>query len=249
MRWTRERDPSFALGPEAIGLTQGVEIAATADRLLVIGHQGGEGIPRGQWAWWYRPGTGWCAIPGGLETEGIDGPAADRSRFWAVRFDDAYVPRLLESAGGIAWTDVGAAPALRLIAIERPSGCLLMTGFDQDAEASSSVVWVSEDGTTWTALAQSGPTPVGWGSTITGTDGVLVWTVDAEGPVAGDWSWIGTSTDGGATWSVSAGWPGLAFSVGPAVAIADLAVIAVSGGDGVRVWTLPRSVTVGTLRR
>lgn len=251
-RWMRERDPSFGLGPDAIGFTQGVEIAATADRLLVIGRQGGEGMPRARWAWTSRLTSGWQRIPGALEAEvGGGALAADRWAFGTIRTDAGSVPQLLRSAGGVDWIDVGAAPSDGILVFERPTGRLLLSGYDHEAVVAPSILFASMDGVTWEPVAQSRPTTTGWGSTITSTDGVMVWTVDADSPVAGDWSWIGTSTDGGTTWTVRAGWPELALSGPKAVAVADLAVVVVSaGGDGhLRVWTLPRSGVVGTLRQ
>lgn len=81
--WTRVKDPMLTLGRRVASLTQGVQAAATADRMVVIGRQGGEEIPRRSWAWTLDPGGAWQRIPGGLD--GIREITADAGGFAGTR--------------------------------------------------------------------------------------------------------------------------------------------------------------------
>jgi len=244
--WRRLHDPSFALGADACCISQGVEAAATDDRMLVLAHQGGEEIPRRRWAWVMEAGGAWHRLPGGLEAD-IDGSVGSTGTdFFAVRSisGEADGRSLMLSPDGQAWTSAGAVPPYSAPVWDGDGGRYLAVAQEpHDGDAAAPVVWSSVDGVTWSPLASGMPNPVTYGSVVAAGDGLLVWVVDAgDDDGSGSWSWIGTSMDGGATWSVSAGWPGQALAGGKAIVITPEAVIIAGGdaGDRTRIWTLSR---------
>ena len=241
--WTRVSDPTFALGRSAFALSHGVEAAATGDRMVVIGRQGGEENPRRTWAWTLDPGGVWQRNPGGLEgirgltTDG-DGFAGQRDTHTGPASNDA---ELLTSTDGVIWTSRGLMPPDVDPVPDPVRGGYVVARDEETLPPKVPTIWRSIDGSTWTPIVRGMPTDLCCGHIAAG-DGLLVWIVDG-GTVEPDvpWTWIGISEDGGATWTVSAGWPDLVIQGGRSVVITPEEIVIAGGGlDSVQAWVLPR---------
>ncbi len=243
--WRRLRDPSFGLGADACCISQGVEAAATGDRLLVLAHQGGEEIPGRRWAWVMDAGGGWRQLPGGLEAA-LDGSVGSTgTSFFAVHTvtGEPDGRSLVVSPDGETWTTAGTLPPYSVPVWDGYHGrYLAVTQEPHDAPVAPPILWTSPDGVAWTVLYAGTPSAVTYGSAVAAERGLLVWIVDAgDGSDDGSWSWIATSADGGTTWSVSAGWPRQTLQGGKSIAISpDATVIAGGPLDRTRIWMQPR---------
>jgi len=241
--WRRLRDPSFELGRDAFGLSHGAEVAVTADRMLVVAHQGGEEIPNRQWAWIRDAGGDWRRIRGGLDASVGSLVGATDDGFFAVDggSSDPDGARLVTSRDGESWSTLGRLPDYGFATLD-PAGprFLSVNQEPHDADAVAPLLWASSDAQTWSELAVGMPSAVTFGSVAAVGEGLIVWVADA-GTDEALWSWIGVSEDDGVTWAVSAGWPRLAQEGRKSIAIGDDAIV-IAGGQshGTHVWTLPR---------
>ena len=214
--WRRLRDPAFTLGPTAVGIN-GLQVAATGDRLLVVGDQGGEDVPSRRWAWLMERGGEWRRIPGGLDGTVDSGLTSDGRRFWATRqIESSLVPgatALVVSGDGETWAELAPLPDVTAPVAAPELGRLLVVIPRVGPGQVTHELLASADGTAWSPFAASAPADPSSGSRVISEDGALVWLLDTGfDDVSRDWTWIGVSEDGGHTWSVSAGWPGLALA-------------------------------------
>ncbi|MFN8620639.1 MAG: sialidase family protein [Chloroflexota bacterium] len=243
--WDRIPDRSFALGQESAGLDV-LELAATDDRLMVLGFQGGEEIPHRQWAWTMdRDGT-WAAIPGGLDGIVDDVLTADATAFHGLRMVAPHDT----SSGTIAMTSTDGRTWAPGVTIPDPDGWdaritgdgRWLTLTEPDAGTTkTSVISRSDDLASWTPIAQTASLPSDARSRLDVADGIAAWSVRPGSTDARPDGWIATSEDAGDTWEVSAGWPGLVLGGAESVAANDRSIALIgSGPDFDRVRILVR---------
>lgn len=228
----------------------GLDAAATDTRILVMGRQGGEGIPARRWAWVMDADGDWRRIPGALEGAAEWGLASTGAVFLAsgpeIDTDAMQSNRnLVTSSDGESWTAVGLLPDASVPAVtDVAGGRLLFPTEEVGAGGLANRVLASPDGAAWSLLAQAAPMPQGSSGHVIAEDGVLVWIVDAGlDDDDADWSWVGVSRDGGTTWEVGAGWPWMTLRGMTSVAANDDHAVLLSTGprfDSVRIHVLPR---------
>jgi len=177
--WQRLQDPAFALGRDAIGVG-GLDAAATGSRILVMGRQGGEGIPSRRWAWTMEADGAWRRIPGALDGVADWGLDSDGMSFVAAGPDvvldsTSSSVQLVTSSDAQTWTEAGPLPDTSVPAVPDPvGGRLLFPTGEAGTGSITNQLLTSPDGAAWRLLAHAAPMPGGSSGHVTAEDGVLI---------------------------------------------------------------------------